>query len=104
MDLALHLGMTEAGVRRSMTERELQRWALYQSRRMLPMRRLELQLAQVSLVVARALGGNTTATLQDFLFDPAPEDLDDDDVGEELDAETIATMLGDAKVIYINKD
>lgn len=77
MDLALHMGMTTAGLRRAMTERELREWQAYAARRMLPQRRTELYLAQIALVVAKAMGGAKDATLGDFLFDPEDEPVDE---------------------------
>lgn len=95
MDLALHLGMTEGGLRRSMTEDELQRWGQYVQRRMLPWRRVELLLAQVALVVAKTMGGAKDATLEDFLFDPPPIDAATDDDGDAIpDADDIAAFFG----------
>jgi len=55
-------------------------WQRYASRRMLPWRRMELLLAQVSLIVSRVMGGNTDARLSDYLFDPPDED--DGDAGD----------------------
>ena len=66
MDLALEMGMTAAGLSRAMTERELMQWQSYAARRMLPMRRLELYLAQIALVVVKAAGGAKNATLADL--------------------------------------
>lgn len=74
MDLALHMGMTTAGLKRAMTERELREWQAYAARRMLPQRRTELYLAQIALVVAKAMGGAKDATLGDFLFDPEEDE------------------------------
>lgn len=42
----------------------------YAQKRMLPTRRLEVQLAQVSLLIAKTMGGVTEAEISDFLFDP----------------------------------
>jgi hypothetical protein len=95
MDMALHLGMTEAGLRHAMTEQELQRWGWYAERRMLPMRRIELLLAQVSLVVAKAMGGVKDASLEDFLFDPDPVGDESDEDGDALPtADDIAAFFG----------
>jgi hypothetical protein len=55
-----------------MTERELQEWDVYRQRNMLPSRRLELLLAQVSLMIAKTMGGAKDAKLADYLFDPEP--------------------------------
>ncbi len=81
MDMALHLGMTAAGVSSSMTEGELRRWSEYASRRMLPMRRIEMYLAQIAYVVQTSLGGGKDVKLSDYLFDS-----DDDGEGDEDDA------------------
>jgi hypothetical protein len=95
MDLALHLGMTEAGLRRAMSERELQRWGQYVQRRMLPWRRMELLLAQIALVVAKTMGGAKDAALDDFLFDPPPLDAELDDDGDAVpDAADLAAFFG----------
>ena len=53
MSLALHLGMTEEGLLRSMTEAELHRWMQFAGRHQLPLRRMELMFAQLSMVIAR---------------------------------------------------
>ncbi len=64
--------MSVAQLRRSMSERELRQWARYRTQRMFPWRRLELQIAMLSLTIAR-VNGNTGLSLDDFLFDPKPE-------------------------------
>ncbi len=98
MDLALHLGMTEAALTRSMTELELQGWADYSRRRMLPMRRIEMHLAQIAQQIAAYMGGVKSPKLSDFLFDQSPSemqqdaDLNDDD--EPLELEDIADYFG----------
>ena len=90
MDLALEMGMTAAGLSRAMTERELMQWQSYAARRMLPMRRLELYLAQIALVVVKAAGGAKNATLSDFMFDEAPAA----DQDEDLSADDVAAFFG----------
>jgi hypothetical protein len=89
MDLALEMGMTTAGLSRAMTEREFRDWQAYAARRMLPMRRLELYLAQIALVVVKAAGGAKNATLSDFLFDPIAEEAEDD-----MGADDVAAYFG----------
>lgn len=69
MELAAELGMTVSAMQRSMTERELQRWAWYARTRLLPHRRLELYLAQLACQVARS-AGNVEASVADFLISP----------------------------------
>jgi len=59
-------------------------WQRYAARRMLPWRRMELYLAQVSLTAAKAMGGAKEATLADFLLDP-PED--EEEQGDADDAQ-----------------
>lgn len=81
MDLALHMGMTAGGLSRAMSERELMDWQRYAARRMLPMRRIELYLAQIAMVAAKAMGGAKDAKLSDFLFDPEP-DAEPEDIEE----------------------
>lgn len=73
MELSLALGRPIG----MMPEREFARWRRYASRRGLPMRRLEIYLAQIAMLIAQTMGGST-ATLRDFLFDaePEPEQID----------------------------
>ena len=74
MDLALHLGGTVESLTRSMTEAEFQRWGLYPQKRSLPFARLEVMLAQLSMVVARAMGGAKNAKVEDFMLQEIPDD------------------------------
>ena len=76
MNLALHLGMTEEGLLRSMTEAELHRWMLFAGRHQLPLRRMELMIAQLSMVIAR-FAGSKNAKAADFLL-RAPEEEPED--------------------------
>lgn len=82
MDLALELGMTVGELSHRMTERELIRWQKYASKKMLPARRVEFYMAQVALMIGRTMGGNSQATLHDYLLD-IPDDTPMTD--EELD-------------------
>lgn len=79
MDLALHLGGSVESLTRSMTEAELQRWGLYARRHAFPFRRLELMLAQLSMIVARTMGGAKNAKVDDFMLRAPdyPDDLPD---------------------------
>lgn len=61
---------------------------------MLPQRRLELLLAQVSLVLAKIMGGDKTSTLSDFLFDPKNADADELTGTGEADLKDLAELLG----------
>lgn len=76
MELALNLGGTADGLARSMTEAELQRWSVYAGRHALPFRRLEILLAQLSMIVARSMGGVKDAKVADFMLQE-PDDLPD---------------------------
>ena len=76
MDLAAHLGGSVESLARSMTEDELQRWAVYSTRHALPFRRLELLLAQLCMIVARTMGGVKDAKVADFMLkEPEDEEL-----------------------------
>lgn len=51
----------------------------YAARKLLPTRRVQLQLAQIALMVVRTAGAKEQLSLQDFLFDPVEEgDADDE--------------------------
>lgn len=67
---------------------DLQAYQAYTTRRMFPGRRMELLLAQVSMVLAQ-VKGNKEARLASFLFDPPPDDPED----EEPDPEAVAAAL-----------
>jgi hypothetical protein len=56
-----------------MTEHELRQWREYAARFLLPTRRIQMQLAQIALLIAVCMGGAKDAKLQDFLFDPPPK-------------------------------
>ncbi len=68
MDLALHMGGSAEVLARSMTEAELQRWTVYVHRHSLPYRRIEMLLAQVSMLIARTMGGAKDVSLKDFML------------------------------------
>lgn len=74
MTLALHLGMTADGLERSITERELGDWQQLAAEDMLPLKRIEMYLAQIAHTAARASGmkkrGGGELTLAEFLFEP----------------------------------
>ncbi len=61
-------------------ERDFLLYQKYAEKRALPLRRIELHLAQICSVMAQ-LQGNKNSTLSDFLFDPVEEEeLDGDDL------------------------
>lgn len=68
MDLALAFGQPVETLARALPEGEFQDWQHYAAKRMLPMRRLELYLAQIAQKVVQSTGAS--AALSDFLFDP----------------------------------
>jgi len=70
MDLALAFGRPFEELADTLSERELKAWASYHKRRLLPMQRLELYLAQLTAWVARSSG--VTGEIADFLikFEP----------------------------------
>lgn len=59
-----------------MTEAELNKWGLLARRRGLPLQRLELLLSQLTLVVAKTMGGVKNAKVEDFML-KEPEELPD---------------------------
>lgn len=58
---------------RDMPAQDLAHYQRYTARRLFPGRRLELLLANLALVLAR-VNGNDSARLEDFLFDPPPDE------------------------------
>ncbi len=62
-----------------MSERSFNLYQAYAARRMLPARRMQLQLARIALTVAQANGGNASLSLADFLFDPPTDEEDASD-------------------------
>lgn len=93
MDLALHLGTSVAGLKRSMSEGEFRDWQRYAQGHMLPLRRIELMLAQLARFVHVGMcGGDKNAKLADYLFDPV--EVSDEDGGGEITAEDVAAQFG----------
>lgn len=73
---------------------EFQRYASYHRAVGLPTRRIELMLAQLSAVVAQALGGSS-ATWSDFVLDESVQDAAPaDDDGEPFDVESAQAAFG----------
>lgn len=57
----------------------------YAARKLLPARRMQLQLAQIAMMVVQAAGAKGQLSLRDFLFDPTDEpDEDDEDAAREF--------------------
>lgn len=54
----------------TMTEAEFTSWRLHAAKYALPFRRLELQLAQIAMFIARYIGGASNDSIRDYLFDP----------------------------------
>ena len=81
-DLALELGQPVEVLARTMTEREFKAWQRYAERRMLPSRRMELALAQLTMWVA-VLCGVTDKSVGDFLLDvPTADEAGESDVDD----------------------
>jgi len=81
-----------------MTVDELNDWYTYRNKRLLPHRRFEYYLAQLTLHTARASGGEYR--LRDFLFDEketVPEDTTD------TGAAVIGAITGGIKVIKLGQ-
>jgi len=79
MDLALAFGLPVGVLSRLLTERELWEWDAYARKKMLPQRRLELYLAQISKVIAQTMAG-AEVSISDFLFDPKREEVPEADL------------------------
>jgi hypothetical protein len=73
MELALEMGMPFEQLKRVMTERELQAWSRYTHANLMPSRRLELYMAQLTCWVVRMLG-NKNANIEDFIIELAVDD------------------------------
>lgn len=87
MDLALEMGMPYERLAEEMTEREFRLWVKYEKTEKLPAHRLEIYLAQISWAIARVMGGNEAARLDDFLFDFGAEEPQDTEVDLEATKE-----------------
>lgn len=74
MDLALEMGMPYEQLARQMTEREFRAWGEYASRKMLPARRMEWYLAQITRWIAMTMGGAKDAKTSDFMMEFEPVD------------------------------
>jgi hypothetical protein len=83
LGLSLELGVPlhELG---SMPERVLKLYHAYGEQRGFPIRRLELYMAQLTLVVAKTFGGAKNAKLTDFLLDPTRKPPEIDEVKMQL--------------------
>jgi hypothetical protein len=86
MDLALELGMPFETMARSMTESEFRTWQRYVQKRMLPARRVELQLARICQLIAVTMGGAKDATVMDYMLHVADERPENADPEGDLEA------------------
>lgn len=92
------MGQLEATV----TEQELRDWATYDTRFMLPHRRMEYYMAQLNLHVAVGNGG--TYRIADFLFDDVVErSVASRKATAEDGAQVIGAMTGSRRVIKIGQ-
>lgn len=91
MDLTLALGRPVG----PMPERELALWLAYANRKALPLRRIELALAQIAQLIAITMGGAEGVTIADFLVDGLFESPDE---GEPESSESdMAAVFGPRK-------
>lgn len=90
MALALEFGMPVGMMTKVMTEPEFAQWSRFARRRMLPLQRLEIYLAQIAMMIARTMGGATDAKLSDFMI----QTLTDQEVQEEEDLEALKEAFG----------
>jgi hypothetical protein len=91
MDLALAFGRADvAAFKRSLTERDLGLWQKYAEQRMLPLRRLELYLARLTLSTAR---GPVTepGELKDYLFEYL---FEREEITDEPDIDAMREAMG----------
>jgi hypothetical protein len=69
-----------------MTEPEFQQWARYARRRLLPMQRMEIYLAQIAMYVVKAAGGEGKIAdfmIQTFEDEPVEEPEDELEAAKE---------------------
>lgn len=87
MDLAATLGQSVGVLSQSMSEREFIRWQHYSNKRLLPWRRMEWYLAQLTHWVARTMGG-VDLGVEAFLMQPyePPEDDEDETLQQAIEA------------------
>lgn len=69
MELALEIGQPAEFLARMMTEREFRRWIAYRGKRMWPMQRMEMYLAQIAQLIAITMGGAKEAKITDYLIE-----------------------------------
>lgn len=104
MELALALGKTVAQLEQEMPVAEFEQWYLYRHAKLLPLRRIEYYMAQLTLhvsLLARMWGG-PELNFQDFLFDVKVQEAQKQDTAE-TGAEVIGAMAGGVKVIRIGQ-
>ncbi len=78
LDLSFELGIPEEELSDRLTEQSFRLYQEYAERKLLPTRRLQLQLARIAHVSAQVGGANQSLNLSDFLFDPEPWVAEDD--------------------------
>ncbi|MCC6489143.1 MAG: hypothetical protein IT364_16710 [Candidatus Hydrogenedentes bacterium] len=104
MELALALGKTVTQLEREMPVAEFEQWYLYRHAKLLPLRRMEYYMAQLTLHVSllARLWGGPEYSVQDFLFDVRVQQAQKQDTAE-TGAEVIGAMAGGVKVIRIGQ-
>lgn len=104
MELALALGKTVGQLDKEMSVAEFEQWYLYRHAKLLPLRRMEYYMAQLTLhvsLLARQWGG-PEYNIQDFLFDVRVQRAQKQDTAE-TGAEAIGAMTGGVKVIRLGQ-
>lgn len=104
MELALALGKTVTQLEREMPVAEFEQWYLYRHAKLLPLRRMEYYMAQLTLHVSllSRMWGGPEFSFQDFLFDVKVEQAQKQDTAE-TGAEVIGAMAGGVKVIRLGQ-
>ena len=86
--------MTAGALARALPEREFVDWQRYAARRMLPTRRMEVHLAQISALIAQTMGGSKDSKMSDFLFDPQDIGPEEGEDSPEEDLQTAVKFFG----------
>ena len=81
LDLSFELGLPAHELAHRLPQRELVLYQAYAAQRLLPARRIELQLAQLALILARG-NGSRHVELSDFLFGEPEQVIDEPNAAE----------------------
>ncbi len=72
IDLSFQLGIPKHELVHRLPQRDYWMYMHYGAKRLLPWQRIETHLAQISMLIAKTMGGASKATLNDFLFNVEP--------------------------------